>query len=106
MKSSLAGILILASTLGVAGCSCGENFTKGTIVMRTETESYINLGYDDGILMGDTLNVWRNQSIGKTTRNVNVGKVKVVKILDKNHSAVEAVKGNLNELDIVEKHIP
>jgi hypothetical protein len=57
MKSYTFSVVILVLTLGIAGCSCGQSVTKGTIVMRTETESYINLGYDDGIQVGDTLSV-------------------------------------------------
>ena len=106
MKSYTFSVVIIVLMLSIIGCSCGGSVLKGTIVMRTETESYINLGYDDGIKLGGTLSIWRDQSVGKTIGNVSVGKVRVIKILDKNHAAVEALKGNLNEQDIVEKRNP
>ena len=75
-------------------------------MMKTETESFINLGGDDGIEVGDTLSVWRDQNVRKMTRTVRVGEVRVMKILDKNHSAVEMLNGKLNEQDVVEKRHP
>ena len=97
----------IMTMLIIVGCSGGQSIIKGTVVMRTGTEAHINLGSDDGIQIGDTLSVWRDETSGRTkTRNVRVGEVRVIKILGKNYSAVEILKGNLNEQDVVEKRLP
>lgn len=103
MKNFRSSIAILAVALSVIGCYSGQSVTKGTIVMRTPTEAHINLGGDDGIRVGDTLSVWRDQTVGKVTRNIRVGEVKVTKILGNNYAAVEVLTGNVNENDVVEK---
>ena len=88
----------------IVGCSVGPSVIKGTVIMRTPTEAHINLGSEDGIQVGDTLTVWRDESQrGSRTRNVRIGEVRVVKVIDKNYSAVEVLKGNPYERDIVEK---
>lgn len=68
MKNYMVSIVILVATFGIVGCYSGQSVTKGTIVMRTATEAHINLGGDDGIQVGDTLSVWRDQTVGKVTR--------------------------------------
>lgn len=70
--------------------------------MRTSMEAHINLGGDDGIHVGDTLSVWRDQTVGKVTRNYRVGEVKVTKILGNNYASAEVVTGNVNGNDVVE----
>jgi hypothetical protein len=96
--------LVLALGLFVVGCSLGPSVVKGTVIMRTPTEAHINLGSDDGIQVGDTLSVWRDEGRAKSvTRNVRTGEVRVTKVIDKNYSAVEVLKGTVYERDIVEK---
>lgn len=95
--------VVLALTLFVVSCSLGPSVIRGAVVMRTATEAHINLGSEDGIQAGDTLAVWRDESRGKSaTRNINVGEVTVTKVIDKNYSAVEVLRGTLYERDIVE----
>ena len=107
MKNQLSWLLAMIAVVIIAGCSSTPSVLKGTVVMRTATEAHINLGSDDGIQVGDTLSVWRDETSGRIkTRNVRVGEVKVIKILGKNYSAVELLRGNLNEQDVVEKRSP
>ncbi len=100
---SCLGLMIIASLL-VQGCSSGPSVIKGSVIMRTADGAHINLGSDDGIQLGDTLTVFHNETpIGGNSRSVRAGKVKVIKILDKNYSAVEVIEGTLDERDTVEK---
>ena len=104
MKKCTNKMLAVVASLMIIGCAVGPSVIKGTVIMRTTTEAHINLGSDDGIEVGDTLTVWRDESRAKPlTRNVPAGKVRVTKVIDKNYSAVEILKETVSERDIVEK---
>lgn len=104
MKKYTNKLLAIFTGLMIVGCSVGPSVIKGTVIMRTPTEAHINLGSDDGVQVGDTLTVWRDESRAKSiTRNVRTGEVRVTKVIDKNYSAVEVLKGTVYERDIVEK---
>jgi len=95
--------MTLATTLFL-GCSLGSSVIKGSVIMQTATEAHINLGSDDGLKVGDTLIVWRDERASTgTTRTVRVGMVRVVRILDESHSIVDVLAGTLRERDTVEK---
>ncbi|MEK9139070.1 MAG: hypothetical protein AAB393_18275 [Bacteroidota bacterium] len=106
MKTWVIGVATLSLALFIAGCFAGSSIVKGYVVMRTSSEAHINLGSDDGIQLGDTLVVWREEKSGAPGgRTVRSGRVKVVRLLDKNHAAVEVLSGNLRERDRVEKQV-
>ena len=106
MKRYTFVILTMLTVSLLLGCSLGSNVTKGSVIMRTASEAHINLGGDDGLQVGDTLTVWRDERYaGRTTRTVRVGKVRVVRLLDERHSVVEVLTGTLQERDTVEKKI-
>jgi hypothetical protein len=100
--------VIIAATVSLAvfitGCFTGSSIVKGYVVMRTNSEAHINLGSDDGIQVGDTLTVYREERGNSlSSRTVRVGKVRVARILDADHAAVEVLRGTLQERDAVEK---
>jgi hypothetical protein len=106
MKPSTFIIVAILSSVAIVGCAVSPSVIKGVVVMRTPTEVHVNLGSADGVQVGDTLTVFRSEPWATTQRNVRVGMVRVVKILDKNYSAVEVLRGTLYERDIVEKRVP
>lgn len=104
MKKYTDKLLVVFTSLIIVSCSVGPSVIKGTVVMRMPTEAHINLGSEDGIEVGDTLTVWRDESRAKSlTRNVRTGEIRVTKVTDKNYSTVEILKGTVYERDIVEK---
>jgi hypothetical protein len=103
MKTRMIGSAAIILLLAIAGCYSLQHSTRGTVMMRTATEGYINLGNADGINVGDTLKLFRRQQVGRTTQNICMGEAKVTRILDDKHAAVEPLNGNLIEQDIVEK---
>ena len=106
MKTWVIGTTTISLALFIAGCFAGSSIVKGYVVMRTTSEAHINLGGDDGIQVGDTLTVWRQESSGATTnRTVRVGIVRVTKLLDDHNAAVEILAGGVRERDSVEKKI-
>lgn len=85
-------------------CAGRQSTIQGTVLMRTESEAHVNLGSDDGVSVGDTLTVYRNDNpSGTYTRPVRVGTARVIKILDSHHSNVEVIHGGIYEHDVVEK---
>lgn len=106
MKTRVIDAAIIFLAVFIIGCSSGPSVAKGYVVMRTTSEAHINLGADDGVQVGDTLTVWRQESSGATTnRTVRVGMVRVTKLLDDHNAAVEILTGTLRERDSVEKKI-
>lgn len=86
------------------GCAGQTSVIQGTVQMRTDSEAHINIGSDDGIVVGDTLIVYHNENpSGTYTRPVRTGEVKVIKILDPHHAAVSIIYGGIYERDVVEK---
>jgi hypothetical protein len=104
MKTCVVGVATISLTLFIAGCFAGSSIVKGHVVMRTNSQAHINLGSDDGIQVGDTLTVYREErGRSLSSRTVRVGKVRVARILDTDHAAVEVLTGTLQERDTVEK---
>ncbi len=94
----------LITTVLVVACSAGFRVIKGSVIIRTPTEARIDLGSEDGIQVGDTLTVWREERReGTSTRTVRVGTVRVASMLDREHATVEVLTGSLRERDRVEK---
>lgn len=65
----------------------------GAITMRSATEAHINVGRNDGIQVGDTLTVWRDEPAMQKKRNAAVGAVKVTKLVGAHYAAVQVVRG-------------
>lgn len=82
------------------GCDGQTSVIQGTVQMRTDSEAHINIGSDDGIVIGDTLIVYHNEN---PSGPVQTGEVKVIKILDPHHAAVSIIYGGIYERDVVEK---
>lgn len=97
-------VIAIASTAPILGCTPGSTFIRGSVIMQTATEAHINLGSEDGIQLGDTLVVWREEAAGASSRTVRVGMIRVVRVLER-HAAVEVLRGNLRERDRVEKRV-
>jgi hypothetical protein len=101
-KSIVLGVLLIAVL--IAACSTAPSVLKGTVIMKTETEAHINLGSVNGIQMGDTLSVWRDEQSPKgASRSYQVGTVKVIRFFDTTSAAVAIITGALREGDRVEK---
>lgn len=98
-------VMTIVFTAAMLGCTPGSKFIRGFVVKQTPTYAHINLGSDDGIQVGDTLVVWREETTGALSRTVRAGIVRVVHVLDAGHAAVEVLKGNVRERDQVEKRI-
>ncbi len=103
MKTAFVCSALIATVLVVA-CSAGFRVIKGSVLIRTPTEARIDLGSEDGIQVGDTLTVWREERWeGTSTRTVRVGTVRVASMLDREHATVEVLTGFVRERDRVEK---
>lgn len=77
---------------------------KGSIVMLDSAGAHIDLGKESGLVVGDTLTVYREEPItSHQTRTVRVGRVRVTKYLDNKYSAVEVLEGSVREDDRVER---
>lgn len=104
MKTWVIDAATVSLALFIAGCFAGSSIVKGYVVMRTSSEAHIDLGSDDGIQVGDTLTVYREERGNSlSSRTVRAGKVRVARILDTDHAAVEVLTGTLQERDTVEK---
>jgi hypothetical protein len=104
MKKYTNKLLAIFTSLMIVGCSVGPSVIKGTVIMRTPTEAHINLGSDDGVQVGDTLTVWRDENRAtSSTRLVRAGKIRVLRVIDRSYSAVEVLQGTVYEHDTVEK---
>jgi hypothetical protein len=95
-------MLALATALLIASCSPSSRIVKGNVMMRTTSEAHV----DHGIHVGDTLAVYREEPLSShETRTRRVGLVRVIKLIDKDYSAVEVLEGSLKEGDTIEKQI-
>ena len=104
MKTWVIGSTTFVVALVIAGCFAGSTVVKGSVVMRIKSEAHINLGSADGIQVGDTLTVYREEGgSSSSSRTVRVGKVRVARILDASHATVEVLSGTVQERDVVEK---
>lgn len=99
-------IVVSSIVLWITACSPSSRVVKGNVMMRTTSEAHVDLGADDGIHVGDTLAVYREEPLSShETRTRRVGLVRVIKLIDKDYSAVEVLEGSLKEGDTVEKQI-
>lgn len=120
--SGLLAALALFSLAGyVAGCSVSHRAMRGSVVAMVNGEAHICIGTYDGLKVGDTLAVFRTRQLGQPSLpygpyrgpgeiqrsfrygKVRVGTVKVTRIFDEHFAAVEAIAGEVDFPDIVEK---
>ncbi len=77
---------------------------KGSVVMLDSAGAHIDLGKESGLVIGETLIVYREVPItGHQTQTDRVGIVRVTKYLDNKYSAVEVLEGSVREGDRVER---
>lgn len=76
---------------------------EGSIVMADSSGAHIDLGKDQGLVLGDTLIVSREEPItGHQLRRVRMGIVRVAGFVDRKYSQVEVLEGSVREGDHVE----
>lgn len=105
MKIFVCVIVIILLIMSLTGCSLSSSVIRGYVVMRTPSETHINLGSADGVHLGDTLTAFRADPGAPGVRSVRVGLVRVTKIMSNSYSEVEVLRGTLYERDIVEKRV-
>ena len=98
MKNSIV-VTIGMYAVAVLAAFFAVSHPHGSIVMRSGAEAHINIGMSDGIHVGDTLMVWREQPSINAKQHVAVGTVKVTKVWDAHYAAVQVVTGAPQEKD-------
>ena len=113
-------VLVLAFTF-LEGCTVSHLTMRGSVVDVVDGETYICIGKEDGLKVGDTLTVYRTKQVGVSRlpyspywskgeilrsysyEKTKVGTVKVTKLVEEHFAIVEVTSGEIDYPDIVER---
>lgn len=116
-------LVVVLGLIFVAGCTVSHTTMRGHVVDVLDGETYVCIGKEDGLKVGDLMTVYRTRQIGVShlpdTRSrskgeilrsysyekIKVGTVKVTRLVEEHFAVVESVGGEIDYPDIVEKKL-
>ena len=102
MKTTATKVFVVLLTAGIIGCSAESLIARGYVTGRTANGFIISAGSEDGVQIGDTLQIVRPFSTKKT---VIAGEVSVIQLLGNNSSVIKVLSGNILPGDRIEKWV-